>query len=48
MLDYCYVCSRIVWFFQRKVRSLDKNLVAHKKCKPDGFHGLNKNGKVIQ
>ena len=34
----CVVCSRIVWFWQKKVKGLDGLKVAHKKCKPKGFH----------
>jgi len=47
MFERCYVCKKIVWPWQRKVRSLDRNYVAHKHCKPDGFHGLDDEGKVI-
>lgn len=35
----CSECGGYVWFWQRKVRSLDGNAVAHKRCKPEGFHG---------
>jgi len=34
----CKVCGKIVWPWQRRVRSLDRLLTAHKKCKPEGFH----------
>lgn len=34
----CEVCGKAVWFWQRKVTGMDKVLVAHKKCKPEGFH----------
>jgi len=38
MFDKCHECGKTVWFWQKKVRNLDKTWVAHRKCKPEGFH----------
>jgi hypothetical protein len=34
----CEVCGKQVLLWQRKKRSMDKVMVAHKECLPDGFH----------
>ena len=47
MFEKCHVCHKIVWPWQRKVKSLDKGQIAHEKCKPNGFHGVTAEGRVI-
>ena len=38
MFKNCDVCGKTVWVWQKKVKGLDGLKVAHKKCKPEGFH----------
>lgn len=35
----CIICKKTIYFWQKKVQSIDKVYSAHKKCKPEGFTG---------
>jgi len=41
-MTLCHVCSKRIWFWQKRVKGRDGQRKAHRICKPDGFHGEHK------